>query len=68
LTPKRVNKLLYIQLNRRTLKRNQKVGLLGEEDEGFITEEEQEEGICHTAEAQDASEDVKMGSEGELQE
>jgi hypothetical protein len=67
LTPKRVNKLLYIQLNRRTLKRDQKVGLLREEDEGFTTEEEQEEAFCHTAEAQDVSEDVEMGSEGELQ-
>jgi hypothetical protein len=33
----------------------------------ITTEEEQEEAICHTAEAQDASEDVEMGSEGELQ-
>jgi hypothetical protein len=34
----------------------------------ITTEEEQEGAICHTAEAQDASEDVEMGSEGELQE
>jgi hypothetical protein len=31
-------------------------------------EEEQEEAIYHTAEAHGASEDVEMGSEGELQE
>jgi hypothetical protein len=42
--------------------------LLGEEDEGFTTDKEQEEAISHITEAQDASEDVKMGSEGELQE
>jgi hypothetical protein len=34
---------------------------LGEKDEGFTTEEEQEEAIRHTAEAQDASKDVEMG-------
>ena len=33
----------------------QKLEWLGEKDEGFTTEEEQEEAICHTAEAQDAS-------------
>jgi hypothetical protein len=38
-----------------------KLGWLGEKDEGFTTEEEQEEAICHTAEAQDASKDVEMG-------
>lgn len=31
LTPERVDKLLYIQLNRRTLRRDQKVHVLEEE-------------------------------------
>jgi len=55
-------------MNRHTLKRDQKVGLRGEKDKEFTTEREQEEAICHTGEAQDASEDVEMGSEDELQE
>ena len=60
LTPERVDKLLYIQFNRRTLRRDQKVHVLEEEDDGFITEEEPEEAIFDTAEVQVISENVEI--------
>jgi hypothetical protein len=40
--------------------------VLEEEDEGFTTEEEQEEAVFDTAEAQGVSEDVEITSVDEL--
>lgn len=59
LTPERVHKLLYIRHNRRTLRHNRK-------DEGFIAEEEHEEAIFDTAEAQGVSEGAEIISGDEL--
>ena len=70
LTIERVNKLLYIQINRRTLKRDGKVRVLGdaenEEDEADTTEEEGEEAFAHIPAVQQGSEDVVMTSDDEL--
>jgi hypothetical protein len=68
LTPERVDKLLYIQINRRTLYREIIVKDKYDEEEELVTmEEEPEELIGHTIEAQERSEDVLMGSQDELQ-
>jgi hypothetical protein len=66
LTVKRVNKLLYIQINRRTLGRDIKVNVLGEKDETDITEEKAEEAFTHTLAVQKGSEDVVMSLRDEL--
>jgi hypothetical protein len=46
--------------------RDQKVGVLEEEDEGFTTEEEQEEAVFDTAGVQGVSEDVEIISVDEM--
>jgi hAT family C-terminal dimerisation region len=68
LTPERVDKLLYIQINRRTLNRDiiVKDGE-DEEEEQATTEEEPEQRLSHTNETQERSEDVEMNSGDELQ-
>jgi hypothetical protein len=66
LTIKRVNKLLYIQINRRTLRCDIKVKVLREEDETDSTEEEAEEAFTHTPAMQEGSGDVVMSSGDEL--
>jgi hypothetical protein len=63
---KRVDKLLYIQINRPTLGRDIKVNVLGEEDETDATEQEAEEAFTHTSAVQEGSGDVVMSSGGEL--
>jgi hypothetical protein len=67
LTIERINKLLYIQINRRTLRRDNKVKVLEDvEDEANTTEAEVEEVIPHTMAVQEGSEDIEMGSDDEL--
>jgi len=68
LTPERVDKLLYIQINRRTL--NHEITVNDKEDEAeeqVTTEEELGQPSGHTNEAQERSEDVGMDSSDELE-
>ena len=71
LTPETVNKLLYIQINRRTFHREHTVKDEDEdeeeEEEKEEEEQEQEEPLGHTIEAQECSEDLPISSQDELQ-
>ena len=68
LTPERVDKLLYIQINRRTLNHDIIVkDREDEEEEQATTEEGPEQASGHTNETQERSEDVGMNSGDELQ-
>jgi hypothetical protein len=63
LTLKRVNKMLYIQINRRTLNRDTNISILDNDAEQQPREEEPEEPII---EAQVGFEDAPMSSQDEL--
>jgi len=76
LTPERVNKLLYVQINSRTLRRNASVGkLLEDEDEDedeendLVVDEEEDATFArpaHTKEALPTPDGLVEGSQDEL--